>query len=129
MLWPMARSKKPPRKKPPRKKPPRTSGSEDAPFRRVHEIVRAIPRGRVTTYGQISRKLDGRISALAVGWALNQCPDDVPWHRVVNAKGGCSTDRRPDVPPGAQKFRLEDEGVRFRSDGTVDLDCYGVDDD
>lgn len=108
------------RKKAPRKPP------SDAPFQRVHEIVRAIPHGRVMTYGQISRSLDGRISALAVGWALNQCPDDVPWHRVVNAKGGCSTERRPDVPTGAQKFRLEDEGVQFRRDGTVDLERYGV---
>ncbi len=96
----------------------------DRPFDEVHDIVRRIPSGRVMTYGQISQLIDRRLSAVGVGWALNQCPDDVPWQRVLNAKGGCSTDRRPDFAPGSQRWHLEEEGVEFEDDGTVDLERF-----
>lgn len=76
------------------------------------------------TYGQVAVCLDSRLSPRAVGWALHGCPDDVPWQRVVNASGGCSTDRLPDVPPGLQRAMLEAEGVSFRDNGTVDLARY-----
>jgi methylated-DNA-protein-cysteine methyltransferase-like protein len=85
----------------------------------VYAVVRMIPRGRVMTYGQISVLLGGRLSPLAVGWALHGCPPDVPWQRVVNASGGCSTDRL--MPPGLQRSLLEREGVRFRADDTLDV--------
>jgi len=76
------------------------------------------------TYGQIATLLVNRISPRAVGWALHGCPDTVPWQRVVNAGGGCSTDRLPDIPTGLQQSLLEDEGVIFRDNGTLDLDSY-----
>jgi methylated-DNA-protein-cysteine methyltransferase related protein len=91
----------------------------------VYRIVRRIPRGRVMTYGSIASMLAQRLSARAVGWALHGCPRDVPWHRVVNASGGCSTERLPDLPPGLQRALLAAEGVRFRADGTLDLEAYG----
>jgi methylated-DNA-protein-cysteine methyltransferase-like protein len=90
----------------------------------VYTIVRSIPAGRVMTYGQISFLLGGRLSPVAVGWALHVCPEDVPWHRVVNASGRCSTDRLPDLPPGLQHAMLRAEGVRFRRDGSLDLCRY-----
>ena len=90
----------------------------------VFALVRAIPRGRVMTYGQISQLMGSRISPVAVGWMLHRCPDEVPWQRVVNASGGCSTDRLPDMPQGLQRAMLEGEGVDFRLDGTLDLDRY-----
>jgi methylated-DNA-protein-cysteine methyltransferase-like protein len=76
------------------------------------------------TYGQLSVLLGSRISPVAVGWALHGCPEDVPWHRVVNASGGFSTDRLPDVPPGLQRALLEAEGVEVRLTGTIDLSRY-----
>jgi len=90
----------------------------------VFALVRAIPEGRVMTYGQISGLLGSRISPLAVGWMLHRCPDDVPWHRVVNASGGCSTDRLPDLPPGLQRALLAQEGVGFTLAGKVDLETH-----
>ena len=90
---------------------------------RVWEMVRGIPGGKVMTYGQIAMLLEP-LSARAVGWAMKNCPPDVPWHRVVNARGGCSTDRRPDIPPGLQRALLESEGVAFSADNTLDLDTY-----
>ena len=90
----------------------------------VLALVRAIPEGRVMTYGQISGLLGSRISPLAVGWMLHRCPDAVPWHRVVNASGGCSTDRLPDLPPGLQRALLTQEDVAFTLAGKVDLEAH-----
>ncbi|MCP4896697.1 MAG: cysteine methyltransferase [bacterium] len=90
----------------------------------VFEIVCRIPRGRVMTYGQISSMLASRLSPVAVGWMLHRCPEDLPWHRVVNASGGCSTERLPDLPHGIQQTLLEGEGVEFRINGTLDLEQY-----
>jgi methylated-DNA-protein-cysteine methyltransferase-like protein len=90
----------------------------------VWSMVRDIPGGKVMTYGQISGLMGHVISPAAVGWAMHACPDDVPWHRVVNAAGGCSTERRGDLPPDTQRRMLEAEGVSFRLDGTLDLAQY-----
>ena len=75
-------------------------------------------------YGQIAGLLEHRLSPRAVGWAMHGCPEDVPWQRVVNATGGCSTGRLPDLPAGLQQALLEAEGVAFRADGTLDLERY-----
>ncbi len=90
----------------------------------VFELVRRIPRGRVMTYGQISEVMASRLSPRAVGWMMHRCPDGIPWQRVVNASGGCSTDRLPDFPKGLQRSLLEGEGVEFRANGTLDLEVY-----
>ena len=98
----------------------------DAPSVRdeVLAIVRAVPHGKVVTYGWISQAMKARISPLAVGWMLHRCPDDVPWQRVVNASGRCSTDRVGDMPQGLQRAMLEGEGVEFRDDGSIDLGLW-----
>jgi methylated-DNA-protein-cysteine methyltransferase-like protein len=90
-------------------------------FARVHALVKEIPRRHVATYGQLSELIGGRLTPVGIGWALHGCPRGVPWHRVINSKGGISTDREL---PGVQRKLLEKEGVRFRSDGTVDLARY-----
>jgi methylated-DNA-protein-cysteine methyltransferase-like protein len=90
----------------------------------VFAVVRKIPEGRVMTYGQVAAVLGSRLSPRAVGWMLHRCPDGVPWQRVVNASGGCSTERLPDFPPGLQRAMLEGEGVDFRPNGTLDLEAY-----
>jgi methylated-DNA-protein-cysteine methyltransferase-like protein len=76
------------------------------------------------TYGQISAELASRLSPRAVGWIMHRCPDDVPWHRVVNASGGFSTDRLPDFPKGLQRSMVEEEGIEVRQNGTLDLEVY-----
>ena len=97
----------------------------------VWEIVRKVPAGRVTTYGQVARLIpvpEGMdpkgFNAFAprwVGGAMAACPDDVPWQRVINSKGEISQ------RPGASKQRelLEAEGVEFDDRGRVDLKVYG----
>ncbi len=103
----------------------RTDGG--AIFERVYAWVLQIPPGRVMTYGQISRLLRERLSARAVGWALRACPHDdrrIPWHRVVNAQGGISTDRLLTHAPGLQQALLEAEGIVFNDRGRLELGRY-----
>ena len=90
----------------------------------VFDLVRAIPPGRVATYGQISKRLGSGISPRAVGWIMHRCPEDVPWQRVVNASGGFSTDRLPDFPKGLQRAMLEAEGVEVGTNGRLELERY-----
>ncbi len=90
-------------------------------FEEVHALVRRIPKGKVATYGQLSRMIDKRLTPVGIGWAL-RAVRDVPWQRVVNAQGGLSTEKSQ---PGVQRKLLGKEGVRFRKDGTIDLAKYG----
>lgn len=93
------------------------------PFQQVWAIVKKVPRGRVVTYGAVSQMIDRRLTPVGVGWAIRAAGEDrIPWHRVVNARGGISTDREH---PGLQRAMLEAEGIRFRRDGTLDLARYG----
>jgi methylated-DNA-protein-cysteine methyltransferase-like protein len=90
----------------------------DSPFARVHALVARIPRGRVATYGQLSRMIGRRLTPVGVGWALRAAPPSLPWHRVVNSAGRLSTERGS---PGVQRRLLEAEGVHFLDGGVIDL--------
>ncbi len=105
-------------------KPTKRENPDHGAWAGVYRIVRRIPRGRVMNYGQIAEIVEPRLSARAVGWAMHGCPEDVPWHRVVNASGGCSTDEIPGVPRGLQQSLLAEEGVEFRPSGRLDLKRY-----
>lgn len=102
---------------------PQPNDRRESRWETVYAMVRAIPAGRVMSYGQVAI-LNEPLTARAVGWALSSCPDGVPWHRVVNSRGGCSTDRIPHIPTGLQRSLLEAEGVEFRENGTLDLAVY-----
>jgi methylated-DNA-protein-cysteine methyltransferase-like protein len=91
-------------------------------FSRVYALVRKIPRGRVVTYGQIARTLGMPRGARTVGWAMRVCDDDVPWHRVVNARGRISV--RPTNGYHEQRARLKEERVKFDREGKIDLNKY-----
>jgi len=95
-------------------------------FDQVYRVVRRIPRGRVATYGQIARILGMPRSARTVGWALGALPEgyDVPWQRVVNARGTISFSRGS-AGAAIQQALLEEEGVVFDEQGRVDLKEYG----
>ena len=93
-------------------------------FERVYDVVRAIPVGKVTTYGAIARVLGMRSSARMVGWAMNAVPlhdrnNDIPAHRVVNRLGEL-TGKMHFETPYAMRERLEAEGIQF-VDEAVDM--------
>ena len=91
----------------------------------ICQAVRAIPRGRVASYGQVAEMagLPGR--ARMVGRVLSLLPPNsrVPWQRVVNARGELSLQGED---AARQRRLLEREGVRFTASGRVDLRRYGV---
>lgn len=91
---------------------------------RVYEIVRLIPSGKVATYGQIARIVGMNISARVVGYALSALTEgtDVPWQRVINAKGCISL---PGIGGAMQQQLLLDEGVTFDDQNRVDLNRFG----
>jgi methylated-DNA-protein-cysteine methyltransferase-like protein len=90
--------------------------------RRIHDVIRRIPKGCVTTYGAVGRA--ARVGARQVGYALHRLPDGtpLPWHRVINASGGISLRGASAI---TQRLRLEREGVRFTARGAVSLARYG----
>lgn len=97
----------------------------DSPSKRIYEAVRKIPRGRVATYGQIAGFAGDKRMARAVGNALRKCPwgEEVPCHRVVNAKGELVGEFAFEGGVSQAKL-LEAEGVETVQ-GKVDLKKYG----
>lgn len=104
--------------------------NQEAYYEMVWDLVRQVPQGKVTTYGQIAKMLPPpqgveieSYSAFGprwVGGAMANCPDDVPWQRVINSKGEISQ------RPGAQRQKelLLEEGVVFNEKGRIDLKKY-----
>ena len=95
----------------------------DGLYERIYEVAKRIPRGRVATYGQIAHLVGMPKAARQVGYAMaalgRGAPrHDVPWHRVVNAKGESSIG-------GEQIERLKAEGVVFDANGRIDLRRFG----
>lgn len=91
---------------------------------RVYEIVRQIPPGRVMTYGQIADILGEGYTARTVGYVMHGADTEtVPWQRVINSKGSCSTGRMT-MPVNLQQQMLEAEGVEFNEKGRCDLKRY-----
>ncbi len=92
--------------------------------KKVYQLVRRIPPGRVMTYGQIALILGERYTPRTVGFVMHGADEEnTPWHRVINSQGGCSTVRVV-LPPDKQQRMLEAEGVEFDSRGRCQLDRY-----
>lgn len=91
-------------------------------FQRIYQVVRLVPPGQVATYGQIAEIVSHRGAARTVGWALHGLPEgsDVPWQRVINARGEISLGRR-DHAAALQRALLEEEGIAFGAEGRIDL--------
>lgn len=91
---------------------------------RVYEIVRVIPPGRVMTYGQIAEILGAGYTPRTVGFVMHGADTNkIPWQRVINSKGACSTGKMT-LPINLQQKMLEDEGVVFNEKGQCDLKEY-----
>ena len=103
---------------------------QQAYYEQVWNLVRQIPREKVAAYGQIALMLPPpngvefeaykAFGPRWVGGAMANCPDDVPWQRVINSQGKISE------RPGAERQRqlLEEEGIVFVKD-KVDMKKYG----
>jgi methylated-DNA-protein-cysteine methyltransferase-like protein len=91
---------------------------------RVKRLIAGIPSGRVATYGQIAACAGNHRASRQVAWVLHACSanDKLPWHRVVNGRGGIS------LPIGGgfeeQRLLLEAEGIAVDQKGRVDLKTH-----
>lgn len=94
-------------------------------YDRIYAVVRQIPVGKVATYGQVA-ELAGLIGKpRVVGYALYKVApeDEIPWQRVINAKGEISTSAFRDGSDDLQRVILEEEGIEFEGN-KIDLAKY-----
>ena len=96
-------------------------------YEAIYAIVRRIPEGYVATYGQVAELANLPGQARLVGYALYRVDmkhADIPWQRVVNAKGEISHSIFRHGTDYAQRSLLEAEGVQFTTDDRIDLSVY-----
>lgn len=107
---------------------PRTvlpSGGKDVSFfEQVYDVVRQIPKGRVTSYGAIAAFLGTKMSARMVGWAMNgsfHVKPKVPAHRVVN-RNGMLSGKAHFATPTLMEELLAKEKIKVKDDMIVDFE-------
>lgn len=101
------------------------AGRKDSSFfEAVFDVVRQIPKGKITSYGAIAAALGARSSARMVGWAMNNAHSiqpEVPAHRVVNRQG-LLTGKMHFGDPGTMQSLLEKEGIKVVDDQVQDFE-------
>lgn len=98
--------------------------NKDNLYDAIFDVVRAVPRGRVTTYGAVATAIGAKSGARVVGYAMNSCggiKPKVPAHRVVN-RNGLLTGKHHFNPPERMQELLEKEKVKVKDDKVVDFD-------
>lgn len=99
---------------------------EDDWISAIYDLVRKIPRGKVTSYGAIAEKIGTRMTARMVGWAMNashQATPKVPAHRVVN-RHGLLTGKHHFGSPTLMQELLEAEGLQIQDDQIIDFEHH-----
>lgn len=97
---------------------------KDSLYDAIYDMVRAIPKGRVSSYGAISAAIGVKSGARVVGYAMNlshNVKPKVPAHRVVN-RNGMLTGKHHFSPPELMQQLLEKEGVKVIEDTVQDFD-------
>ena len=100
------------------------NGNRSEFTQKVIGVISAVPSGRVTTYGAVAAAAGNPRAARGVVWVLNSSSkrENLPWHRVINSKGGISL--KPGYGFELQKQLLESEGIKITDDGFIDLKKY-----
>lgn len=96
--------------------------SKENKFQEIYEVVKLIPRGKVSTYGHIAGYLGAKSGARMVGWAMNAAhtDDSIPAHRVVNRLGILSGKMHFQTPT-TMESRLAEEGIVIIEDKIQDF--------
>ncbi len=103
---------------------PRSLNKEYRFFDNVYEVVRQIPKGRVTSYGAIANYLGTKLSARMVGWAMNaahSAKPKVPAHRVVN-RNGMLSGKAHFATPTLMEELLNNEKIKVEEDTIIDFE-------
>jgi len=107
-----------------KKEAPRAVGRQYSFFEDVYDVVRQIPKGRVTSYGAIANFLGTKLSARMVGWAMNGAHNvkpAVPAQRVVN-RNGMLTGKAHFSTPTRMEELLAKEKIKVKNDTVVDFE-------
>ena len=98
------------------------------PNSEIYAVVRALPRGRVVTYGELAELASLPRGHRIAARAMRTCPDGLPWHRVLGKKDPRRAQISIGDPEHARRQRrlLEAEGVKFDENGFVPLRRFGV---
>lgn len=94
---------------------------------RIYEIVRAIPAGRVMSYGAVGAQCEPAISGYICGRIMIHSHDEVPWWRVVGKDGALRISKRNPLLARDQRDRLEAEGIEFNDEGRVQMARFAND--
>ena len=102
---------------------PKNTVNEYSFFADVYDVVRQIPKGKVTSYGAVAAYLGTKLSARMVGWAMNAAhtaKPKVPAQRVVN-RNGMLSGKHHFATPTAMEELLKKDGVAVKKDTVVDF--------
>lgn len=102
----------------------KTAQNKESIYDVIYDVVRAVPRGRVTTYGAVAAAIGAKSGARMVGYAMNACAGvkpKVPAHRVVN-RNGMLTGKHHFTPPEKMQQLLEKEKIKVKDDTVVDFE-------
>ncbi len=94
---------------------------------KIYEIVRAIPAGRVMSYGAVGACCEPPISGYICGRIMIHAHEQVPWWRVVGKDGALRISKRNPLLARDQRDRLEAEGVEFDEAGRVQMSKFAHD--
>ncbi len=101
---------------------------ENSPlYETIYAMVRQIPAGQVATYGQIADLVGLYGRARVIGYALFRAAapeSEIPWQRVINAKGMVSKSPMREGSDELQRILLEQEGIVFDAQERIDLKKY-----
>ena len=111
------------KQKPVKLEQPKSTQKEYSFFADVFEVVRQIPKGKVTSYGAVAAYLGTRLSARMVGWAMNAAhtaKPKIPAQRVVN-RNGMLTGKHHFATPTTMEELLKKDGVEVKNDTVIDF--------
>ena len=86
------------------------------PLEELWTLVRCIPEGCASTYGELGRALKYPASGYFVGRWMAQCPEDTPWWRVVAKSGYLTIGKRSPELAVIQLQRLHEEGIELEGE-------------
>lgn len=101
----------------------KTKTDKESLYDAIYDVVRAVPKGRVTSYGAVAAAIGVKSGARVVGYAMNLSTNvkpKVPAHRVVN-RNGMLSGKHHFSPPEKMQQLLEKEGIKVEDDTIVDF--------
>lgn len=100
------------------------TSDKESIYEAIYDVVRCVPKGRVTSYGAVAAAVGAKSGARLVGYAMNLSTNvkpKVPAHRVVN-RNGMLSGKHHFSPPEKMQQLLEKEGVQVENDTVVDFE-------